>query len=150
MKRFAAAAAVCLLSVGCYTYRPLEGVEASGPTAGAKVEARLTKAGSAALVSQLGADVQSVEGLVVAVDSTAMTLAVEATETARARNQWKGEHVTLPRASIASIGLRKLSVPRTALVGGIAGGGIVAAAAILGGTSSSASSTGGVVGSGVQ
>jgi hypothetical protein len=150
MKRFAIAAAVCLLSVGCYTYRPLEGVEASGgPTAGTKLEARLTKAGSAALVSQLGADVQSVEGLVVAADSTAVTLAVEATETTRARNQWKGEHVTLPRESIASIGLRKLSVPRTALVGGIAGGGIVAAAAILGG-SSSASSSGGVAGSGVQ
>lgn len=137
MRRLVTTVAACLVSAGCYTYRPLPGVDASMPAAGTKVEARLTKAGSERLGPKLGQDVESVAGTVLAADSNAVSLAVEATETAHSgRIDWRGEHVSLPREDIATLGFRRLSVPMTALVGGIAGGGIVAAAAIFGGNGS--------------
>ena len=118
---------------GCYTYRPLGSVEVAMPPPGDRVEARLTTAGSAMLASQVGPDVLLLEGHVVSADSAGLTLAVTRSETARRiGTEWRGEHVTLPRADVASLRERKLSVGATALFGGLAGGGLVGIAALLG------------------
>ena len=125
----------CVLLAGCYTYRPLPSVDAAMPAAGSQVEVRLTTAGAAAMATQVGTDILFLEGSVVSADEAGLTLAVSRSETARHISaDWKGEHVTLPKENIASVGERKLSVGATALLGGLAGGSIVAAYALFGGS----------------
>jgi len=129
-----AALAGCLLA-GCYTYRPLPAVDAVMPGPGTQVEARLTTAGATDLASQVGPDVLLVEGQVVSADSSGVTLAVNRVETARhIGSDWKGEHVTVPRADVASLRVRRFSIGGTALLGGLAGGGLAATFALIGGT----------------
>jgi len=124
----------CLLA-GCYTYRPLPAVDAVMPGPGTQVEARLTTAGATDLASQVGPDVLIVEGQVVSADSSGVTLAVNRVETARhIGSDWKGEHVTVPRADVASLRVRRFSIGGTALLGGLAGGGLAATFALIGGT----------------
>jgi hypothetical protein len=136
------AGAACCLLAGCYSYRPMPAVDAVVPTPGTQVEARLTTAGAADLALQVGPDVLRVQGQVVSADSSGVTLAVTRVETARhIGSDWKGEHVLLPRADIASLRTRKLSVGATALFGGLAGGGLAAAFALIGGTGSSSGVT---------
>ena len=137
MRSTLTAAAACCLLVGCYTYRPLPAVDAVMPGPGTQVEARLTTAGAADLASQVGPDVLLLEGQVLSADSSGVTLAVNRVETGRhIGSDWKGEHVTLPRADVASLLVRRLSVGGTALLGGLAGGGLAAAFALIGGTGS--------------
>jgi hypothetical protein len=126
---------LCALVAGCYSYRPLPSVDAAMPAAGSQVEVRLTTAGASALANQLGPDMLFVEGALISADDAGLTLAVNRTETARKIGaDWKGEHVTLPKESVASVGERKFSVGATALLGGLAGGGLVAAYALLNGS----------------
>ncbi len=141
----------CSLLAGCYTYRPLGGVDAAMPAPGDHVEARLTPMGSASLAPQVGPDVLLLEGQVVSADSAGLTLAVTRSETARRiGTEWKGEHVTLPRGDVASLRERKLSVGATALFGGLAGGGLVGVAALLGGAGGASGTAGGGQGQGHQ
>jgi hypothetical protein len=136
------AGVACCLLAGCYSYRPLPAVDAAMPGPGTQVEARLTTAGAADLAQQVGPDVLLIEGQIVSADATGVTLAVNRVETARhIGSDWKGEHVALPRADIASLGERKLSVGATALLGGLAGGGLAAAFALIGGTGSASGIT---------
>jgi hypothetical protein len=151
MKSLMLAGSSVLLLTACFTYRPLGSVDAAMPTPGTRVEVRLTTTAAAALANQVGPDVLYLQGDVVSADSTALTVAVTQSETARRiSTEWRGEHFTLPREDIASLSQRKLSVGATALLGGLAGGGIVAAAAAFSGGSSSTGSTGGNRPGGVQ
>ena len=135
MKASMKAGLMCVLLAGCYTYRPLPSVDAAMPAPGTQVEVRLTTAGAAALANQVGPDVLFLEGPLVSADSSALTLKMARSETARhVSAEWKGEQVRLAREHIASVGARKLSVGATALLGGLAGGGLVAAYALLGGS----------------
>lgn len=121
------------LVAGCYTYRPLASVDTVMPAAGAEVEAQLTTAGATALANEIGPDMLSIQGRILAADSSSLTLAVDRTETARHIGyDWKGEHVTLPRSAIASLRQKKFAVGPSALIGGLAGGGVVAAYALFG------------------
>lgn len=132
----------CCLLAGCYSYRSMPPVDVAMPGPGTQVEARLTTAGAADLAQQIGPDVLLLEGQIVSVDSSGVTLAVNRVETARhIGSDWKGEHVALPRADIASLRERKLSVGATALLGGLAGGGLAAAFALIGGTGSASGIT---------
>lgn len=151
MKRLALAGSCMLLSEGCFTYRLLGSADTAMRTSGTKVEIRLNSWGAATLANQIGVDVLYLQGDILAVDSTALGLAITASETARrVRTEWKGEHLTLPREDIASVSQRKLSVGATALMGGLAGGGLVALAAAFSGASSSSGSTGGGKAGGAQ
>ncbi len=142
MRASLTAGAACWLLAGCYTYRPMPAVDAVMPGPGTQVEARLTPAGAADLALQVGPDVLLVQGQVVSADSSGVTLAVSRIETARhIASDWKGEQVMLPRADIASLRTRKLSVGATALFGGLAGGGLAAAFALIGGTGSTSGGT---------
>jgi hypothetical protein len=144
MKSWMPAALACIALTGCYTYRPLEGVGAKLPAVGSKVEVALTQAGSMSFSQQVGPDVQYLLGQVVQADSSAVVLAMTATETTRRVSYpWKGEQVSIPYDKVASIRERKLSVGGSALLAGAAGGGLVAAFALLGGTSGSVGGGGG-------
>ncbi|HYL29544.1 MAG TPA: hypothetical protein VEU27_06435 [Gemmatimonadales bacterium] len=124
----------CLLA-GCYTYRLLPSVDPAMPAAGTQVKVRLTTAGAAALANQVGSDVLFLGGTLVSADSNGLTLKMARSETARHVSQdWKGEHLTLPKEDVGSVGERKLSVGATALIGGLAGGSMVAVVALFGGS----------------
>ena len=151
MKSVVIAGLACSLLAGCYTYRPLPGVDVAMPAHGDRVEIQLTSAGTDSLAGQIGPDVRQIQGEVVSADSTGITVAITRTEAGRrGGTDWKGEHVTIPRADIASVEQRKLAVGPTALLGGLAGGGIVAAFALIGGTGSSSGTTGPPSGTGPQ
>ena len=122
--------AVCALA-GCYTYRPLATPE---PVPGTRVSAELTDDGSRGLSGQIGPAVEHVEGEVVGVDSTGIELSVLQVEGFRGfQSDWKGEHVRLPRQTVAGWQERKLSVAGTGFFGGLVAGGIYAMYRLLGG-----------------
>jgi hypothetical protein len=126
------------LVAGCYSYRPLPSVDTAMPAAGTQVEAQLTTAGATALANEIGPDILSLQGQVLAADSASLTLAVARTATARhIEYEWKGEQVTVPRAAIANLRQRKFAVGPSVLIGGLAGGSVVAAYALFGTSGSS-------------
>jgi hypothetical protein len=119
------------LLAGCYTYRPLESL---APSPGDRVSAQLTTNGSRDLTGQIGPEVLHVEGNVMTADSAGMDLQVEEVESYRGiRSDWTGEHVRLPRAAVAGIQERRLSVGGTTLMGGVLAAGLYAVYRILGG-----------------
>lgn len=140
-----------VLLEGCFTYHLLGSADTAMPTSGTKVEIRLTSRGAATLANQIGPDVLYLQGDILAVDSTALGLAITASETVRrVRTEWKGERLTVPREDIASVSQRELSVGATALMGGLAGGGLIALTAAFSGASSSSGSTAGGKAGGAQ
>jgi len=138
--------ATLLLLAGCYTYRPLEN---PAPPPGQRVSAQLTTEGSRELTGQIGPEILHVEGLVVSADSTALDLEVREIESVRGiRSDWHGEHVRLPRQSVAGLQERKLSVGGTTLLGGVVVAGLYAAYQLFagGGSVEGAGGQGGSVG----
>jgi hypothetical protein len=129
--RFALFTAAVLLLAGCYTYRPLS---TSQPLPGTRVSAELTGDGSRELSGQVGAEVEHVEGEVIAVDSTGVQLAVRQVETIRGfQSDWKGEKVTIPSSAVSGWQQRRLSVGGTGFLGGLVAGGLYAMYRLLGG-----------------
>ena len=130
MRRVTAGPVVAALALAaCYRYGPLA---APTPEPGARLEVQLTDAGAAALAASVGPRVTAIEGQLLGVHPDALELAVLAVRFYDGQeNYWKGEQVTIPRGSIASLRQRRLSGPRTLLFAGA----IVAAAATVGTTS---------------
>jgi hypothetical protein len=117
----------------CYTYRPVATPE---PLPGARVSAQLTTEGSRDLTGQIGPEVLHVEGNVLRTDSAGMDLEVREIESYRGiRSDWHGELVRLPRAAVAGVQERRLSVGGTTLMGGVLAAGLYAVYRILGGSS---------------
>jgi hypothetical protein len=113
----------CLLC-GCYLSTPVTGV---APQAGDQVTVDLTDIGTSELTQYLGANVQSVDGDLLASDDSTITLAVRHVDVRSGDDQrWNGEHVMLPRDAIASMRERKLSKWRTGLLAGVALAGALA------------------------
>ena len=120
-----------MLLAGCYTYRP---IATAAPPQGTRVSAQLTGQGSVDLSGQVGPDVLHIEGDVVEVDSSGMELVVREIESFRGiRSDWHGEHVRIPRAAMAGMQERKLSVGGTSLMGGVMAAGLYAIYRVLGG-----------------
>ena len=123
--------ALILLLMGCYTYRPLAN---TAPPPGQRVSAQLTTEGSRDLTGQIGPEVLHVEGQVVSADSAGLDLEVLEIESYRGiRSDWRGEHIRLPRQSVAGLQERRLSVGGTTLLGGVVVGGLYAIYQLLGG-----------------
>lgn len=117
------------IGAGCYRYAPLD-PQSPQTALGEDVRARLTDAGAVTLAPLIGNRVELVDGRVVAVADTAVTLAVTATTDRRGvETPWRGEHVTLPRMTLSGLEQRKLDRGRSYLVGGIAAG-LVAAVGV--------------------
>ncbi|MGH7626213.1 MAG: hypothetical protein ACREOJ_12970 [Gemmatimonadaceae bacterium] len=113
----------CLLC-GCYLSTPVTGV---APQAGDQVVVDLTDNGTSELTQYLGANVQSVDGDLLASNDSTIMLAVRHVDVRSGDDQnWNGEHVMLPRDAIASMRERKLSKWRTGLLAGVALAGALA------------------------
>lgn len=141
--------AILLVSVllsACYTYRPLAGPE---PAAGDRVSAQLTTEGSRDLTAQVGPEVLHIEGDVLSTDSSGINLKVREIESYRGiRSDWHGEEVTLPRAAVAGMQERRLSIGGTTVMGGVLAAGLYAVYRILGGRGLLEGGSGGSTGGG--
>ena len=101
-----------LLVAACHRYEP---VTAATVDRGANVSVALTDFGTANLGRLLGMGVGTVEGELVSLSDTALTIGVQLV---RQRNGvetfWKGEEVTIPRSEVAEIRQRKFSKGKSA------------------------------------
>jgi hypothetical protein len=114
-------------SAACYRYVP---IDAPTPAAGAEVRARLTDEGAVRLGPLVGNRVEYVDGTVISVADTALTLSVTGTtDRLGTEVSWRGEQVVFPRQTIAGFERRTFDKRRSYMAGGIAAG-IVAAVGI--------------------
>ena len=137
----ALSAALCL--GGCYTYRLPHGPT---PAPGAYVAIRLFRDATDSLALQLGPGVVYVEGVVVTDDSSGLQLAVTKVEGKTTGAHWAGERFTFPHSLYSSVEERRLSVPGTVMLAGIAVGAVVVVYNTFGTNGTGNSQTGGVVG----
>lgn len=120
-----------LLLCGCYVNVPL----ATSPGPGQRVHVSLTDQGSVDLAQYLGRNVASVDGRLVRGTDSALSLSVSQVSTRAGQDEfWKGETITLPRRTIATVEHRKLSFWRSGLVASalVAGVAIIAGSGIGG------------------
>ena len=114
-----------LLLCGCYANVPLT----TTPDIGSRVHVALTDQGSVDLSEYLGRNVASVDGKLLQSSDSALSLSVIQVSTRSGDEQfWKGESVTLPKRTIATVQRRKLSFWRSGLIGGA----LLAAAFVVG------------------
>ena len=99
----------------CYSNVPTQLSTAQPDT---KLVVALTDAGSDSLARYLGPGVATVGGKLLQNNESGVSLAVsQVTMRSGAEQFWKGETVALPKYSIATVQERKLSKPRTILLG---------------------------------
>ena len=120
----AAIAACSAISVGCYHYTPIDSQAQSA--LGTDVRVRLTDAGAVSLAPLVGNRVELIDGRLVSVADTGLTLSVTGT-TDRLGNEtpWRGEQVAIPHTMSAGLERRSLDRGKSYLVGGIAAGMVV-------------------------
>jgi hypothetical protein len=112
---------VAILLCGCYVNVPL----ATTPDPGQRVHVSLTDQGSVDLAQYLGRNIGSVDGRLVGGNDSTLTLSVEqVTSRSGEEAYWKGETVSLPRHTVATVEGRKLSFWRSGLIGGALLGGL--------------------------
>jgi hypothetical protein len=130
MRSFVSALALFVLA-GCYVYVPI-GTQVPDP--GARLEVRLTDVGADTLAPLIGDNVSSVRGNLVSGNQDALVLAIKSVLLRSGDERlWSGEHVMLPRPTIAIVSERRLSRWRTGLTTGLAMLGSVALVASLNG-----------------
>jgi hypothetical protein len=116
-----------LLTVGCYSYTPLQ----TAPAAGEEARVRLTDLGSATLAPKIGTGIIALRGRLVSADSASMTLSVVGvTNRQELEDPWIGEKVVVPRQFISGFERRNLNMARSAL---LAGGVVFGGAALIAG-----------------
>jgi hypothetical protein len=122
-----AASVASLAGTGCYRYTP---IESSTPALGTEVRLELTDAGAVTLGPLVGNRVELVDGRVITVADTALTLSVTGTtDRVGTETSWRGEQVVFPRSALASVHRRTLDRRRSYIAGGIAAG-LVAVAGV--------------------
>lgn len=111
-----------VVGAGCYRYVPLE-----APTPSVPLSATLTDRGSVELSEAVGATAVRIDGRLISVSETAVSLAVAKVSFRNGlANAWQGEPVTVPRAYIATLKERRLSRGRTVAFSTLLVGGVVA------------------------
>lgn len=112
------------LQMGCYTFKPLQ---TSVPATGNRIAVILNDRGRYALGDRLGSAVDKVDGLLVGVDSTSVTLEVYRTTDLRGGDaSWTGERVQVPKDAISGYQERQFSKRRTWILVGTTVGVVVA------------------------
>jgi len=111
-----------LVGAGCYRYVPLEAPSPSVP-----LSATLTDRGSVELSEAVGATAVRIDGRLINLTETAVSLAVAKVSFRNGLvNTWQGEPVTVPRTYIATLKERRLSRGRTVAFSTLLAGGVVA------------------------
>lgn len=109
-----------MLAAGCYHYAP---IPSASPPLGTEIRLHLTDAGAVGLGPVVGNRIALLDGRIVTVADSALTLSVTGTtDQLGIETTWKGEQVTVPRGAIATLGLRRLDRKRSYVAGGIAAG----------------------------
>jgi len=112
------------LQMGCYTFKPLQ---TSVPAMGTRIAVMLNDRGRYALGDKLGSAVDKVDGLLVEVDSSKVTLEVYRTTDLRGNTaSWTGERVQVPKDAISGYQERQFSKRRTWILVGTTVGVVVA------------------------
>jgi hypothetical protein len=102
---------------GCFQY---VGVPATGRPGGAEVAVDITDRGREVMTPLVGADVRRIHGRVVQSTDSALVLSVTSVDHLRGLpDRWGGESITVRRDFISTVGERRLSRGRTAMVMGI-------------------------------
>jgi len=125
-RRFVAGlcAASLVLQMGCYTFKPLQ---TSVPATGSRIAVQLNDRGRFTLGDRLGSAIDNVDGLLVEVDGTSVTLEVYRTTDMRGGTAtWTGERVRVPKDAIVGYQERQFSKRRTVLLVGTVVGVIAA------------------------
>jgi hypothetical protein len=123
MKRPHNVAPGLLLLCACFSYGP---PATPSPRPGTRVSLRLWPDAADSLAPALGPDVGVVEGVVVRDDSAGLALSVRRTETGRGvTSRWNGERFTFPHYSYLALAERRVALPGSLLLGGVALGSLV-------------------------
>jgi hypothetical protein len=129
-----------LMLCGCYVNVPLSTLS---PDPGTRVHVELTDQGSIDLAKYLGPNVAAVDGRLVQGTDSALSVSVSDVSMRSGDEQyWKGESVTLPRYTVATVRQKKLSVWRSGLIGGLFLAGVVAIGAVSGGSGPASGNSG--------
>ena len=116
---------VCaFLLCGCYTYRNTAVGDAAVMT---PVRVELTEEGSQEITKQVGPRGGVLEGVLAARSDSALVFGVTSlTRINGVEETWHGEHVTVPRALISRVQVRKFSRLNTGLfIAGLVAGGLL-------------------------
>lgn len=119
------AAALCGISLaGCYTLRPVQGVD---PKIGSRIAFDVNDAGRLALGGTMGPEIAQVEGQLLEKENGSYLLAVSTVRLLRGTEQvWSGEQIRLKQEYLGSAYERRFSAGRTITFGLIGVGGITA------------------------
>lgn len=122
--RFAGAALVLLVVAGCYTLRPLRGVE---PQVGERVAFDVNDTGRVALGGSMGPEIAQVEGQLIEKQNGSYLVSVSNVKLLSGLEQvWTGEQVRLQRTYLGTTYQRRFSAGRS-IAFGLAGAGGIAA-----------------------
>lgn len=107
-------AGLLVVQLGCHTYRPMQGI---APAVGREVAVELNDRGRLVAAGQLGESVWRIDGSVVALADSSLTMRVMRTVMVRGSSAiWSGESVTIPRSGIQQVLSREFSRERTVAV----------------------------------
>jgi hypothetical protein len=110
--------------LGCYTLKPIGGVE---PKPGARLAFEVNDAGRAALGGTMGPEIAQVEGLLLEKDNEGYLLAVSNVRLLRGGEQvWSGEKVRLNNQYLGTAYGRRFSLGRSIGLGVVGIGGFTA------------------------
>jgi len=125
---------IAAVLAGCYSY---ERMDTPIPAVGQDVSLDVTRGEAERLAPRFGPEVRTLTGRIVDASDSGVTLVVTATTDRRSfQAPWKDQRVEVPREAIEALRERKLSLGRSALLGGaIVSAGVGAAAAFSGGGS---------------
>ena len=133
MRPLAAMALLVPALTGCYTLKPVSGVD---PSPGTKLAFDVNDAGRVALGGSMGPEIAQVEGMLVEKDNDGYLLAVSNVRLLRGGEQvWSGEKVRLNNQYLGTAYQRRFSLGRSIGLGvvGIGGfGAILVSTSLLG------------------
>lgn len=121
-------------SAACYAQVPI--TDASAAPAGEPVHAVLTPYGSVEMVSKLGPNVHEVDGRLVSLDTSTVTIALATTVGLDGSQQnWSGDRIEFPRTVLDQLTTSRFSAKRTVWLGVVTVAGVAVLRGVLGGTS---------------
>lgn len=123
-----------LLTVaGCYTYEPV--TLASAPEPGTDLRLSITDRATVDLRDYLGANVETLNGQLLAADTNEVNLAVRSIVFYNGSEQfWTGDRIRIPRSAVARVELRRFSPSRTGFLTALSiAGALMLGNALLGG-----------------
>lgn len=131
--RLARLATLAVLSAGCYTLQPMNGV---APTPGMEIGLDISDVGRVSLGGTMGPEIEQVEGRLYAKDEGVYDVAVTSIHLLHGGEQrWTGERVRIREQDVSRVYEKRLSKERSLIAGAVGVGSVVwlATRSLLGG-----------------